>query len=229
MVAMKECAEPHCENSYESHYWGTLKAHQKGWFNQKDGTSWCPDHVPEWVASWRARQKLEQADFETGLEQMDIKVHPKQDQQNDIGRYDTCPLIGQDHGRHYFPHVKGGSMHCIGWHAINRDIVRNRARFHSDYLRGKKSNLIHRSTHEGEITWFPEDAYQYGGEWKLTFWKVKPVCSLPELVNPDLLDAQGVEQAEDYEVHHSVRHKVVTLCQKCFPGADQRGLHYGKA
>jgi hypothetical protein len=37
--------------------WNVMKASREGWFFQKDDTAWCPDHVPDWVAAWRARQK----------------------------------------------------------------------------------------------------------------------------------------------------------------------------
>lgn len=27
-----------------------------GWFHKKDGDSWCPEHIPAWVAAWRAKR-----------------------------------------------------------------------------------------------------------------------------------------------------------------------------
>jgi hypothetical protein len=54
--------------------------------------------------------------------------------------HEECPLMGQEHGRHWFPlRTRSGSQHCIGWHAMRRDITRTPARFHKDYLRGKGS------------------------------------------------------------------------------------------
>lgn len=35
------------------------RAHDEGWFEQKDGTNWCPDHTPAWVQAWRARKAAE--------------------------------------------------------------------------------------------------------------------------------------------------------------------------
>lgn len=37
--------------------WDIIKAGEAGWFFQKDGTTWCPEHTPEWVEEWRARQR----------------------------------------------------------------------------------------------------------------------------------------------------------------------------
>jgi hypothetical protein len=54
---MTACADPLCPNEFKAHYWGSVKAHGAGWFIQKDGTAWCPDHTPEWVAAWRARKE----------------------------------------------------------------------------------------------------------------------------------------------------------------------------
>jgi hypothetical protein len=39
-----------------------IKAQQGGWFNsKKTGVSFCPAHVPDWVAAWRAKQAEERA------------------------------------------------------------------------------------------------------------------------------------------------------------------------
>jgi len=46
-----------CTASIELHYWAKVRASDKGWFFQKDGTIWCPEHVPEWVPAWRAEKK----------------------------------------------------------------------------------------------------------------------------------------------------------------------------
>lgn len=51
----KQCASVGCDNSFMPHAWGAIKSHDKGWFHQKNGDSWCPDHTPEWVAEWRQR------------------------------------------------------------------------------------------------------------------------------------------------------------------------------
>jgi hypothetical protein len=50
----KKCAAPKCAATYIPHNWGTRKAQREGWFMQKNGDSWCPKHVPEWVEAWRA-------------------------------------------------------------------------------------------------------------------------------------------------------------------------------
>lgn len=48
------CAERGCAASVPDHYWGLVKA--EGWFFQRDGSAWCPQHIPPWVAGWRARK-----------------------------------------------------------------------------------------------------------------------------------------------------------------------------
>lgn len=53
----KECAHPGCPAAFRDHAWGATKAHKDGWFHGKDGNSFCPEHVPEWVEAWRARRK----------------------------------------------------------------------------------------------------------------------------------------------------------------------------
>lgn len=53
-----ECAEPECTARYKNHRWGRIKADD--WFHQKDGTSWCPEHIPEWVEEWRAKHDSNQ-------------------------------------------------------------------------------------------------------------------------------------------------------------------------
>lgn len=51
----KYCNDPDCEESFKPHYWGALRAHSQGWMIQKDGTAWCPKHLPYWVHGWRQR------------------------------------------------------------------------------------------------------------------------------------------------------------------------------
>jgi len=50
----KRCAHEGCDAEIKGHAWAVIKA--EDWFFQKDGTSWCPDHLPDWVPAWRARQ-----------------------------------------------------------------------------------------------------------------------------------------------------------------------------
>lgn len=53
-----KCAQPGCAASAKDDRWAKIKAHDAGWFEQKDGTAWCPEHVPDWVARWRAYQQI---------------------------------------------------------------------------------------------------------------------------------------------------------------------------
>jgi hypothetical protein len=127
---------------------------------------------------------------------------------------DECPLIGTDHGTHWFP-VENGRQHCIGWHAMTRDLTHTRARFHARYLRGRNSNIVHRSRHEGWITWFPRP-FHGPGQAEVVFWDVGVACKGLALRNPELLDADGVRAAEPYpKVKYA---DGVRLCPDCFPG-----------
>jgi hypothetical protein len=42
-----------CEESVPDNRWSKIRASAAGWFFQKDGTAYCPLHVPAWVAGWR--------------------------------------------------------------------------------------------------------------------------------------------------------------------------------
>jgi hypothetical protein len=57
MTGREECAEEGCSEFFASHRWGATLAHGDGWLIQKNGDSWCPDHLPAWVAKWRAKNK----------------------------------------------------------------------------------------------------------------------------------------------------------------------------
>lgn len=50
---MMHCAEPGCTAAHKSDRWNNSKAQKLGWFIQRNGDHWCPDHIPEWVAQWR--------------------------------------------------------------------------------------------------------------------------------------------------------------------------------
>lgn len=49
-----QCAELACAASIKPDGWSKTDAHKKGWFFQKNGLIWCPEHNPDWVAEWRA-------------------------------------------------------------------------------------------------------------------------------------------------------------------------------
>lgn len=50
------CVHPGCEATHPSGKWGDIRAAETGWFHSKSGDAYCPRHVPQWVAKWRARQ-----------------------------------------------------------------------------------------------------------------------------------------------------------------------------
>lgn len=49
------CAHRTCSRYIPNHRWSKTKA--EGWFQQRDGTVWCWEHVPEWVEQWRKKRK----------------------------------------------------------------------------------------------------------------------------------------------------------------------------
>lgn len=51
------CQKRGCEASFKDHRWGASKAHDDGWFLQTNGTAYCPEHIPPWVAAWRKHKK----------------------------------------------------------------------------------------------------------------------------------------------------------------------------
>jgi hypothetical protein len=53
-VSVIVCSEPTCTASVKNHRWGKTKA--TGWFFSRTGTeNWCPEHLPDWVIEWRAK------------------------------------------------------------------------------------------------------------------------------------------------------------------------------
>ena len=52
----QKCKHEGCNNKTKTDRWNKVRAAERGWFFQKDGSIWCPDHVPDWVASWRAKR-----------------------------------------------------------------------------------------------------------------------------------------------------------------------------
>lgn len=51
------CAADECPRHVADNKWA--KIHAIGWFFQRDGTAFCPDHLPEWLASWRDNKDVE--------------------------------------------------------------------------------------------------------------------------------------------------------------------------
>lgn len=59
------CKQPDCTATIpKAHKWAKIKS---AWFISKDEKeAWCPDHLPEWVAGWREKQKQGKADPKQG-------------------------------------------------------------------------------------------------------------------------------------------------------------------
>lgn len=57
------CDGEGCRNRIKDHRWGHIKADD--WFFQKDGTAYCPDHIPDWVEKWRNKNAVVEAGEET--------------------------------------------------------------------------------------------------------------------------------------------------------------------
>lgn len=58
----KKCSEPSCRSSYKIDWHDMVEAHKQGWFMQRNGASWCPEHVPDWVQEWREAKLKESSD-----------------------------------------------------------------------------------------------------------------------------------------------------------------------
>lgn len=53
-MAAGKCEEKGCRATHKTDKWNNIKAHADGWYMQKDGKEWCPDHRPEWAPkTWR--------------------------------------------------------------------------------------------------------------------------------------------------------------------------------
>lgn len=51
IVRTKKCED--CDRTRPSHRWASVRAQDAGWFTMRDGRTFCPEHVPEWVEQWR--------------------------------------------------------------------------------------------------------------------------------------------------------------------------------
>lgn len=61
MVAYNEtrtCARDDCFEEHLFDRWNAIRAVDAGWFMSRASDKvYCPEHVPDWVAGWRARNK----------------------------------------------------------------------------------------------------------------------------------------------------------------------------
>jgi len=46
------CSNPDCEETIPSNKFSHIKS---GWFFQKNGDSWCPEHIPDWYEEWKKK------------------------------------------------------------------------------------------------------------------------------------------------------------------------------
>lgn len=56
----RSCSRGECPKFFPDHRWGAMAADREGWFMQRNGKAWCPDHNPDWVAEWRASKKQQE-------------------------------------------------------------------------------------------------------------------------------------------------------------------------
>lgn len=55
-----KCTKKGCINIFrDRHQWDRSEAHKAGWFFQKNGDVWCPEHIPDWVNEWRAKRNAQ--------------------------------------------------------------------------------------------------------------------------------------------------------------------------
>lgn len=60
MGIYRRCNVLECPNSFkDTGKWSRIRAQDDGWFFQKNGVIWCPDHWPLWVVIWRRNKKIE--------------------------------------------------------------------------------------------------------------------------------------------------------------------------
>jgi len=52
---MHKCCVPGCTNETVANKWADI---QSAWFFMKDGSAYCPEHIPDWVADWRRNKEL---------------------------------------------------------------------------------------------------------------------------------------------------------------------------
>lgn len=50
------CAHRGCKAQHEDNKFAAIRAYEEGWFKTREGDAWCPEHVPDWVPAWRAKQ-----------------------------------------------------------------------------------------------------------------------------------------------------------------------------
>lgn len=58
------CDHPGCSRQFKLTHWDSISAGNEGWFQKKNGEAWCPEHIPEWVSTWRERQAENKARYE---------------------------------------------------------------------------------------------------------------------------------------------------------------------
>lgn len=102
-AALLHCSETDCAATIKDHYWSKVKS---GWFfsMQEPGKQWCPEHIPEWVAAWRAKRNGEaevlpevpsNEVLAEGIWCEDCEFF----EENEIEK-DTCPACGCSRTRH---------------------------------------------------------------------------------------------------------------------------------
>lgn len=58
-LPLRVCNDKKCKKKYGGGRWDFVRASEGGWLLQRDGTSWCPDHIPDWYGAWAAQKDLE--------------------------------------------------------------------------------------------------------------------------------------------------------------------------
>lgn len=70
MATHLRCSGPGCDDTCGNNKWAKIAAHEQGWFFERSGAVWCPEHLPDWVEPWRIEQRYE-ACLEYELEEDD--------------------------------------------------------------------------------------------------------------------------------------------------------------
>jgi hypothetical protein len=52
------CSANGCTVTHPGDKFASIRAKDAGWFHRRDGSeAFCPEHLPDWVVSWRARKQ----------------------------------------------------------------------------------------------------------------------------------------------------------------------------
>jgi hypothetical protein len=57
LTALHTCRHDGCGETRVGNHFEDIRSAKEGWFFQRNGEAWCPNHNPEWVIEWRSKKK----------------------------------------------------------------------------------------------------------------------------------------------------------------------------